>query len=144
VPSITRHAGRVMGTTVLVSLVTSCGSSQPAAAPATVVSTATTTTATPSVIDPATSQVCREFENEMTSSGIRPLMKDFTNGGSVMAIALATPIDKYTSVRGRSAIPAVSTAVDSFNSAAGTLDGQAFTLWKKEDVQALGRPTPAC
>ena len=30
----------------------------------------------------------------MTSSGIGPLMKDFTNGGSVMAIALATPIDK--------------------------------------------------
>ncbi len=126
-----------MGTIVLVSLATSCGSSQPAAAPATVVSTATAT-ATASVIDAATSQVCREFENEMTSSGIGPLMKDFTNGGSVMSIALATPIDRYTSVRGRSAIPAVSNAVDSFNSDAGTLNGQPFTLWEKADVQALG------
>ena len=65
-------------------------------------------------------------------------MVQFSNGESIVAVALATPVDQYVPVREGSAVQAVANAVQEFNSAMEPLKSTPFTLWEAEQVQALG------
>lgn len=101
----------VAATLVLIS----CGRDAPAT-PAAAAATPPTPVATAPAVDAPTLQACREYENELSASGLgkfKELILANTGGANPQELSAAERA--YTPIQARAAVPRVASSIDAFN-----------------------------
>jgi hypothetical protein len=104
---------QVLGVVLALGLLAACGGQEPVAAPpvAPVVAVVTTSAA-----DAPTMQACREYENELTASGLVKFDSQIRAGGKGVDLKqLSTAENRFVPVEGRAAIPRVADSLSAFN-----------------------------